>query len=108
MMTVTGGARCAIRDTVGASHAAIPGHFPGHPVVPAVVLLERVSRAVAQSYAGAAITRIEHVKFLEVLRPGEPFEIVLSIDDDVVSFQCVKDTGSLFAAGRLRAEVNAA
>ena len=105
-MTMTGAGRWTIRDTVGASHAAIPGHFPGHPVVPAVVLLERVSRAVARACPAAAITRIEHVKFLEVLRPGEPFEIVLSIDKDIVSFQCVKGAGSVFAAGKLRAEVN--
>lgn len=97
-----------IRDTVGASHAAIPGHFPDHPVVPAVVLLERVIRAVARSCPDVAITRIAHVKFLEVLRPGDTFEIALSIDDDIVSFRCVKDTGSLFATGKLRAEVNAA
>lgn len=106
-MTTARGARWAIRETVGASHAAIPGHFPGYPVVPAVVLLDRVSRAVAHSHPDAVITRIEHVKFLEVLRPGEAFDIVLSADDDVFSFQCVNATGSLFAIGKLRAEVNA-
>lgn len=93
-----------IRDAVDADHPAIPGHFPGHPVVPAVVLLDRVGRAVRRSHPDAAITRIEHVKFLNVLSPGEAFDIVLSVDDDVVSFQCLSDAGSLFAVGKLRAE----
>jgi len=107
VVTMTGGASWTILDTVGANHAAIPGHFPGHPVVPGVVLLERVIRAVARSYPDAAITRIEHVKFLEVLRPDETFEIALSIDDDIVSFQCMKRAGAMLAVGKLLAEVDA-
>ena len=101
-------ARCVIRDSISANHAAIPGHFPGHPVVPAVVVLDRVSRAVARVYPHAHIARIEHVKFLAVLRPGEAFAIELSVDDDSFSFQCVSDAGLRFAVGSFRAEVNAA
>lgn len=106
--TMMGEAGWTIHDTVGASHAAIPGHFPNHPVVPAVVILERVSCAAARAYRDATITHIEHVKFLQVLRPGETFEIVVSVDDSVVSFQCVSSAGSVFAVGKLRAEVKAA
>ena len=64
---------------IAASHPALPGHFPGHPVVPGVVLLEAVTAALLQ-HAGAAlrITGFPVVKFLTPLLPEQEFEIVLT------------------------------
>lgn len=64
---------------IPASHPALPGHFPGHPVVPGVVLLEAVIRALPQ-HAGCAtrVTGFPAVKFLAPLLPQRAFEIGFS------------------------------
>lgn len=61
---------------IPASHPALPGHFPGHPVVPGVVLLEAVIRALPR-HAGCAtrVTGFPAVKFLAPLLPQCAFEI---------------------------------
>ncbi|MBC8844808.1 beta-hydroxyacyl-ACP dehydratase, partial [Escherichia coli] len=41
--------------TIPADHPALPGHFPGHPVVPGVVLLDHAIHTI-----GAALNRPLH------------------------------------------------
>ena len=65
-----GGAR-TVRFTVPPAHPCLPGHFPGHPVVPGVVLLDQAMRAAG--ITGAA--RLPQAKFLRPVLPGE--EVVL-------------------------------
>lgn len=59
---------------IAASHPAVPGHFPGNPVVPGVILLERVAAA-ARSAFGTDVTGLPQVKFLRPLRPDEDVEL---------------------------------
>jgi 3-hydroxymyristoyl/3-hydroxydecanoyl-(acyl carrier protein) dehydratase len=59
---------------IAASHPALPGHFPGAPVVPGVVLLERVA-ATARRAFDAEVAGLPQVKFLRPLRPGEDVEL---------------------------------
>ena len=62
---------------IAAGHPALPGHFPGSPVVPGVVLLELVASALPR-HAGCAtrVTGFPAVKFLAPLLPEHEFEIV--------------------------------
>ncbi|MBN8727026.1 MAG: hydroxymyristoyl-ACP dehydratase [Xanthomonadales bacterium] len=55
---------------IDATHPSLPGHFPGDPVVPGVVLLDKVAAAL-EADCGGIIARIGAVKFLAPLRPGE-------------------------------------
>ena len=57
-------------------HPALPGHFPRHPVVPGVVLLDAVVNALP-AHAGRAVraTGFPAVKFLAPLGPGQEFEV---------------------------------
>jgi len=46
---------------VPSAHPALPGHFPGNPIVPGVVLLDRVAAALEKN--GSRLARIGVVKF---------------------------------------------
>ncbi|MDE2289741.1 MAG: hypothetical protein KGK15_15885 [Burkholderiales bacterium] len=99
--TTAAGARYAVRDSVRGDHGAIAGHFPGQPVVPAVVILERVQLALAAWDAEARIVHLDHAKFTRVLRPDQPFTITLACEDDAhVRFECTDDDGTRIASGK--------
>ena len=57
-------------------HPSLPGHFPGNPVVPGVVLLDRVAAAL-QAWRGDAIRGFTQVKFMTPLLPDQAAELVL-------------------------------
>jgi 3-hydroxyacyl-[acyl-carrier-protein] dehydratase len=64
------GAFFQTRFLIDANHPALPGHFPGRPVVPGVVLLDQVATALAQ-WKSTQLGELPHVKFLRPLLPGE-------------------------------------
>lgn len=86
---------------IGSDHPALPGHFPGHPVVPAALLLARVSGAARVAHPGLMVRGIRKAKFLRALAPDEPFEIALeAVADDGLRFVCRGEAG-VIAEGRL-------
>jgi 3-hydroxymyristoyl/3-hydroxydecanoyl-(acyl carrier protein) dehydratase len=60
---------------ISASHPALPGHFPGRPIVPGAVLLQCVVDAAAQAAPGRAIGGVKRIKFLSMLSPEQAFSI---------------------------------
>lgn len=62
---------------IPADHPCLPGHFPGRPLVPGVVLLERVIEAVEAAHGPLAGLRLPQVKFLQPLLPGEQAQVEL-------------------------------
>ncbi|HEY1611946.1 MAG TPA: AMP-binding protein, partial [Paraburkholderia sp.] len=62
--------------TIPADHPALPGHFPGRPIVPGVVLLDHALSAI-----GAALNRsfdacrLSSAKFLSPAAPGEALDL---------------------------------
>lgn len=57
------------RGTISADHPALPGHFPGEPIVPGVVVLNEVLSATGRRM------NIPWAKFHVPLLPGEEFAI---------------------------------
>ncbi|MDH3287961.1 MAG: hypothetical protein OEP48_09610 [Betaproteobacteria bacterium] len=89
-----------VRDFVDPAHPALAGHFPGNPIVPGVLLLGRVLRAVGATL-GAAVNAIPTARFHAVLRPGEAFDIELERGAGAtVKFRVLR-AETLIAAGAL-------
>jgi len=82
------------RRTISADHPSLPGHFPGTPIVPGVVILDEILAALTEWRGGSHVTAIRAVKFLAPLKPQQPFTICLSAGqdaDDEVDFSCRVD-----------------
>lgn len=56
---------------IAADHPAFAGHFPGQPVVPAVVLLDETLQALATQRALQGRWQIVSAKFHSMVLPGE-------------------------------------
>jgi 3-hydroxyacyl-[acyl-carrier-protein] dehydratase len=82
---------------IGADHPALPGHFPGQPVVPGVVLLDRVAAAIAD-WKSARIIGMPQVKFLQALLPDEEAELRLEDGGGGVRFH-ISRAGAVIATG---------
>jgi 3-hydroxyacyl-[acyl-carrier-protein] dehydratase len=66
-------------------HPALPGHFPGRPIVPGVVLLDCIAAALERT--GDRLTHIGVVKFLAPLGPDEHAELRISRSGRHIRFQ---------------------
>jgi 3-hydroxymyristoyl/3-hydroxydecanoyl-(acyl carrier protein) dehydratase len=77
---------------IDASHPSLPGHFPGHPVVPGVVLLDHVQQA-AQRWLGKPlrIRALPQAKFLAPLLPEQQAQIQLTLQDQQLRFGITRD-----------------
>jgi 3-hydroxymyristoyl/3-hydroxydecanoyl-(acyl carrier protein) dehydratase len=82
---------------IDAAHPALPGHFPGRPLVPGVVMLEQVAQAL-RAWRGQRLARVVEAKFLAPLLPGETAVVRLSAADARVRFEIRRDD-SLLARG---------
>ena len=71
-ISVDAGAPMHAHDFVVAhDHPALPGHFPGNPVVPGVLLLDQVLSLLEAAHGPLPKLRLPQVKFLQPLLPGQ-------------------------------------
>lgn len=92
---------------IPAEHPCLPGHFPGKPIVPAVVILDEVRAFIAMANPNQQLIVIDHCKFQDFVLSDQPFKIGLTIKGEVViDFICLAvDDGRLLAKGRFRLEI---
>ena len=90
------------RFLIRPDHPSLPGHFPGNPLVPGVVLLDEALALIRQHHPGVA--RALRVKFTAVVRAGETIEVRLSASAaGGLSFTAFRDDIAVMS-GSLRQE----
>jgi acyl-coenzyme A synthetase/AMP-(fatty) acid ligase/3-hydroxymyristoyl/3-hydroxydecanoyl-(acyl carrier protein) dehydratase len=68
--------RTTVTFIIAADHPALPGHFPGQPIVPGVVLLDRTLSAIGSALNRSLDTcRLSSAKFLSPAAPGVPLTL---------------------------------
>jgi 3-hydroxyacyl-[acyl-carrier-protein] dehydratase len=88
---------------IQADHPSLPGHFPGAPLVPGVVILDEVVAALDEWRQDSQLSGIRSVKFVAPLKPEQPFTISLSATTKTageVSF-CCRAKERVLVEGRL-------
>lgn len=86
---------------VAADHPSLPGHFPGRPIVPGAVLLDRVYAAIEAAHGPLGATRLPQVKFLQPLLPGEPARVELEGETPRWRFRVLRADGGVLASGEV-------
>jgi 3-hydroxyacyl-[acyl-carrier-protein] dehydratase len=90
--------------TIPVDHPSLPGHFPGNPIVPGVVILDEILAALSAWRPDCQLDAIRVVKFLMPLKPMQPFTIHLSTaknGEGEVHF-CCRTANALIVEGRLQ------
>ena len=83
--------RFEVLRLIHADHPSLPGHFPGAPLVPGVVILDEVLAVLIEWRQDSQLTGIRMVKFLAPLQPEQAFTISLSARSEhaeEVNFSC--------------------
>lgn len=81
-------ATCIIEN----DHPSLDGHFPGNPVSPGVVILNKVIQIFHDWKGAQDIVEIRAVKFMAPVRPGMPFDVKFSGQNTRnVKFECWHD-----------------
>jgi 3-hydroxymyristoyl/3-hydroxydecanoyl-(acyl carrier protein) dehydratase len=82
---------------IAADHPSLPGHFPGRPVVPGVVLLDHALSLIG---AGDAAS-LERVRFLRPVPPGRALTVTAEPAGSAIAFACADADGPVLT-GRVR------
>jgi len=92
--------RIARELVVDAGHPSLPGHFPGNPVVPGVLLLAEVESALRER--GLRVVGCTRIKFVAPVTPGQRCVLDIALGDlDAVAFT-MKLPAGLAVSGTLR------
>jgi 3-hydroxymyristoyl/3-hydroxydecanoyl-(acyl carrier protein) dehydratase len=90
------------RWTVPVDHPAFAGHFPALPIVPGVVLLDRIMQVVAAAQ-GEQVVGVGSVKFLSPVGPGANLDFSwAAATSRSVRFDIATDAGVAVATGTLK------
>lgn len=105
---------CA-QQSIAADHPALAGHFPGHPLVPGVVLLQRVEALIRQQLPEMAIEAVKQAKFLATVLPEQIWQLEVTLTPQTppafsavfkITLHPLSDQATLAASGQLHLTLN--
>jgi 3-hydroxymyristoyl/3-hydroxydecanoyl-(acyl carrier protein) dehydratase len=104
--TAPAGTHRGPRFSIDAGHPSLPGHFPGRPVVPGVLLLEQAVAAIKAVHGPLRALRVPRVKFARPLLPGETACVEFEAAGGARrwSFRVLDASGALLAGGEVASE----
>jgi 3-hydroxymyristoyl/3-hydroxydecanoyl-(acyl carrier protein) dehydratase len=73
---------------IAADHPSLPGHFPGRPIVPGVLLLDQAIAA-AEDWLRRPlrIASLQHAKFTRPLLPRETATLAFALNERELRFE---------------------
>ena len=80
---------------VPSSHPSLAGHFPGRPIVPAVVLLDCVLGEAARCFGATPVAGLTQAKFTAPLLPEQTAQLQLTLQGSELRFSLTRDGDSL-------------
>lgn len=70
---------------IDVNHPVFAGHFPGHPIVPGALLLDRAQQLI-EAATGRTLTGLAQAKFLSIAQPGDALMLEHDVLDGAVRF----------------------
>jgi 3-hydroxymyristoyl/3-hydroxydecanoyl-(acyl carrier protein) dehydratase len=81
---------------IGADHPTLPGHFPGAPLVPGVVLLDRVLSSAEQWLGHPLVLKsLPQAKFIAPLLPEQRAVLRLQLRNSELRFTIAADDATI-------------
>jgi len=90
--------------SISRQHPSLAGHFPGNPLVPGVVLLDKLLAGAKVNYPGQYFQGFKQVKFLKPVYPGEQIQVHMDPARTGMSFRAHRGDELVFS-GELSCEV---
>jgi 3-hydroxymyristoyl/3-hydroxydecanoyl-(acyl carrier protein) dehydratase len=77
------------------------GHFPGFPILPAVAQVDLVVRFASEHFGiSIDISKINRIKFLDIIRPENPLVLFIEADNRKIVFKISSPGGeTIYSSG---------
>ncbi|WP_141731491.1 3-hydroxyacyl-ACP dehydratase [Oligoflexus tunisiensis] len=91
---------------IAADHPCFAGHFPGHPIFPAVAQIDLVLDLL-QKHCNQPLTAVEisKAKFPAPIVPGTTIHVAIKRQDQMVTWQ-ILNSDRIYSTGTLKIAVN--
>ena len=83
-----------------ADHPVFSGHFPGHPIVPGVLLLDWTQAAI-EAQLGQPVLALTEAKFHSPATPADELELAFEVSAGAVRFE-IRSAARKIASGRFQ------